>query len=281
MKKIIGVCLLLFSASLLARDFTNLIVQDLNLNYELPTGSATLSRVYFPNGNVDWNNPPNVEVIKDKGTLLLVNGREKFEFPKVPKFIENLNKAIIEEFNIYSEANKFELDFAKLDFISPEDRTLLKKAWGQCFESNFQDGYNLFDQLLEGCLTNGEVQAAHFNSESYKKSSSWKELLLPKHLSESGQNNQQNSNRARMDNIYVKIVDHAVNISARYVGDFSGNVRMRGMSWYLYEEARIKLRLDSASFGWFNIKEQIFAQLEKDDSGKIIVERPHVYILLK
>lgn len=83
-----------------------------------------------------------------------------------------------------------------------------------------------------------------------------------------------------VENVGLSIKDQSFKAELTTKVVFNTTVKMNGKIYYQNEKNQIRLRLDSARAGFLNVLSKVFDQLEKNQSEKLIVQRPWVTIIL-
>lgn len=284
MKKMIGTCLALMIHSTIAlADFNYVLVEDFNINYNDPIGDASVSRILFPSGNFEWTTPQVLKITKAGADLVLDNGRQNFVIANAPEFVMSVSKFEVANLNFTAEKTDLSFSFDKFYLFAPEMDNLIDKFRFDCKEGNNRGHYTFFDKIFEGCLTNSTLTSSKVTM-IYRDTKSvqmnlFRALVNSVNLVSGGKLEKEESSHV-MENIKFRMKNHALTMEMLMHAQISGTVRMGGEGRFEQDKQRFSIRLDRATFGWFDIREEVFGELGKDTSGKIIVERPYIYVKL-
>jgi len=286
-KMFLSISLCLLTTLTAYADFSYILVDKLNINYNDPQGIADVNKILFPDGNFNWDTPQKLTIKKSGNDMQLDNGRQVFTIFNAPNFVMSVSKFELVNLNFVALEQDLDFSFDKFNLFSPDGDTLINNFHFQCKEGVNRSSYTFFDKIFEGCFTNSELESSRVTM-IYRDN----EKLLQTHLMQSifnsintivSQKNQQqiqSESTNVMENIKFHMKKHSFSMEALVHAQLSGTVRMGGKGQFMQEEQQFKVQLDRATFGWFNILDQVFSELEKDTSGKIIVQRPNVFIKL-
>lgn len=240
---------------------TNIQVQDFNFTYKDPHGAGVaqvFSRSQFvPKASLE------VSVDKiDKDFKIAVTGAEteEFEFKNAPAFMTDAETISVDALNLILGAD-LSLTLRSAKFSSKTSSMILDNLSLACSRdsSHTED----MDQLLSGCVKKMSLKSGKFSSGFLEES-------MVEVLGSVG-----------ISSLDFKIENGKYNLQGQVKAQMSGKVKSNGQASYDSATGVLTLKISEVKFGILGITGKVFDELRKNESDKLKVKQPYLYITLK
>lgn len=262
-KTLIG--LMLIGAPFTFADFTTVRITDFTGSYDKPDGRATASELVIPS-----KNKSKIEITlrgDDKGYLLSFEDREYY-FENPPAIINDIYTGNWKDLNYVTSGRKLSASVGTFTSVVEYSDTSLRGLSVNCSEARVFENYG--HQILDGCLTNSQMNLSYFKSSSSRKLLNILEDLPGIRAS-----------NTVVKNGSIKISNKSFNMIAEVDIGMSAKVKIEGKTEFQDDQKRVVIRIDKAKASFINIKNKIFDELKKSESDTFKVQNPYLYILLK
>lgn len=200
-----------------------------------------------------------------------------FEWSDAPSLLMNLESAQWSAIGVKSSPQSFVTKAQSLNLNREKDQINFRNFLLDCKLT--KPSHPSFSQtFLEACL-NGQSRATLTSFQKTDKSATTSKLLqdlmmavTPYEIAPLSQ--------TTVDDVEIKINRQSFEAQLTTKVVFNTTVKLDGMVYYENDQNRIRLRLDKAKAGFLNVLSKVFEQLEKNQSDKLIVQRPWVTIIL-
>lgn len=273
MKHLVLTLPLLISLNAFAVD-PKVDLKEFNFSYQAPTGHGTASS--FSHNQALNDHSVTVEVSKiDEAFAVAVRGSETHDLTvkDAPAFVKDAQTMEIENLNLSYE-DSLSLSLVRGEFVSTDDELSLVNLSLDCYKDLEQA--DAMDQLLSGCTKNMRLKSAKFSSSSHEKN-------LLHALSDSVMKAAGSHSRGdlKINNVDLKTVAGKFDLSADVRAQVSGKVKSRGDVSYNAQNKMLTVRISEVKFGILSITGQVFSELKKQQSAKLQVKEPFVYLTVK
>lgn len=236
-------------------------VQDFNFDYNDPQGSG-VARVFSRTG---FFTEEQLEVSverTDKNFRIVASGAEteEFELKDAPSFM--------------TEAEKMSVAGLNFSFNKDLDLTVKQANFHSRTSSMNLDDFSLscsrdlslpleIDQIVAGCTKKMSLASGKFSSSSM--ANAMVEVL----------------GGVGMTSLDFKIIEGKYNLQGQVKAQISGKVRSSGEAKYDSQTGVLTLKISEVKFGILNVTGKVFDELRKNESEKLKVKQPYLYVTLK
>jgi hypothetical protein len=246
---------------------------------KLPTGSIkNLTSNYVSprgNGNAQYINLSEfgeytdaaLEVENYNGLLMFMLDDKNFEIDISMLGVTDADKIDLKAMSFNHNENEIKLSASSLKANDPDFNASISSPSINCRKSAEYD--DVKDQILSACLTTGYLSLGRINFQNNK--SHFYNLVDEGTLGSS----------FKLD--YLKLNINRNSFKGEFKGDVSKGikVKMEGNTWYNPESNVVKIKIDKAKAGFINIKNTIFKELKNNESDKLRVDKPYIFISLE
>jgi hypothetical protein len=252
MKRIMIIGLVTCSTSVLA-EFPLGNISEFTGSYSEPSGKATASNWEYK--DLSYKAPVDIEIEKQAGLMYLSIENNEFEFDQIPKEIEQLQFIDWSAFNLQSDGKKFQLNLESLlgnSVSSTDSHSIdLKKLNIECDNLESTEERTIAEEFLDSCLNNyGNFSVGSMVTVKDGKTET---------VSNVNFNTDQNKLTFKMK---------------------AKGFTLKGRGEIYFEDDSIKIKIDKAKAGMFNAKSKLFKEFKKQESDKLIVNKPWIEIIL-
>jgi hypothetical protein len=248
-------------------------IKNLNFAYNAPTGTGKVEEINIPSMEVAANLvdiSANVDIAKNTATLNF--GGANMEMNPIPDLLKDLQTADIVSLVLDVTSTELNMTGTRIFYKTSKEGMALENFRGKCLVNNSTlPSYK--DKVLDYCTTDGDVYIGKFTQQSGQALTTIASAL-DKSTFGSGKMLEDASD-IRSLNFDTK--NHDMSGSVTIDGK---TIRFWGGSWYLAETKTMKIKIDRAKWGLFNITDRMFGELKQKESAKFIVQRPFVYLIL-
>ena len=241
------------------------IINNLNANYVSPRGSGTAKHINLEEfGQFD---NAKLEVENYNGLLMFSVEDKSFELDLSMLGINDADKINLGQLHFTNQGKQIKLSLGSAAANDTEFNLGINGGSINC--TRIQELTDIKDDLLNACLKNGNFSINRFNMQS--AGSQFYNILNEAPL----------GSDIKLESIRLNISNNSLR------GELKGNVtqdvkvKIEGGSWYNPANNEIKLRIDKAKAGWFNVKKTLFKELSKMQSDTLKVRSPYIYFYLK
>lgn len=251
----------LFFYSSIAISATNVHVQDFNFTYKDPNGigqAKVFSRAFVsPAAALEVN----VDKI-DKDFKISVSGAEseEFEFKDAPSFMTEAETMNISGLNLKLET-ELNLTLQSAKFYSKASSMALENLSLSCMRDS--SSAEEMDQLINGCIKKMNLTSGKFSSALIEES--MVEVL----------------GGVGVSSLDFNIANGKYDLQGHVKAQVSGKVKSTGQASYDGQTGVLTLKINEVKFGILNVTGKVFDELRKNESDKLKVKQPYLYISLK
>lgn len=269
MKTVSLMFLLLVIPCLAIAEFPAIKITNFDVSYTDPSGSGTATSFETPNEYVTLKDKSfDILFIKKDGTFIFTYGSNEFLLESPPTMLLDANNFDWSNFNLISGGNKINLSLDSLNYQSTTESGLLRSLKIDCTENGSNDD-ELGVKLLDSCLKQSKISLQQMRTVTNATLVNF----IPKVVF-----NEEAQETTEIKNLILNVANHTFALKVTAKLDITATLKANGKVWYLKDENKIKIQLDKAKVGFFSVKGKIFAEFEKDTSGKIVVQRPYIYM---
>jgi hypothetical protein len=245
MKKIIVAMALGLSSVSSFADFPESNIQEFQGSYNSPSGTAKANRFSFT--GVDFGENPEFSVEKQAGVFFLETPNESLQIEGLPEMISELQELRWNGVSLKTVPGSIDLDLLNITGSAPDNSLLINDLKLDCQHGVVQG--ELMEEILDSCLnTNGVFT-----------------LKLVKTTKE--------GKTDKIENIWLSTKDTKMSFKLKAAG---ATIKGRGATFY--EANTVKIRIDKAKAGFFNVRGKLFKELKKMESENISVNLPWIEI---
>lgn len=260
----------LFSLSTTLFAAPSVQVTNFNFEYQDPRGQGTADEFSARNFQEE---AITVEVVKqNKDFYLKAHGAANGEYvlKNAPDLLTEAKNISFKAFDL-SFQNNFIATLEEGYFESQDSELLLQNFSLNCSlnlsEMDFQD------QILSGCMKSLTLRSSKFTSTSSMTNTFLGSLVM-------GMTGGAPSNFG-ITGLDLKVNGGNFNLTAEVKAQISGKAKSYGQMSYDSAMKLLTVRIDEVKFSVLNVTKQVFDELKKNESEKMKVSRPYVYIKLK
>jgi hypothetical protein len=247
-------------------------IKNLNFSYSAPTGTGKVEQIDIPSMDVAATMvdiSANVDISNNKATLNF--GGANLEMTPIPDLLKDLQTADIVSLVLDVTSTELNMTGTRIFYKTSKDGMALENFRGKCLVNNSTlPGYK--EKILDYCTTDGDVYIGKFTQQSGQAVSTIASAL---DIATLGSGKTLESSDIRSLNFDTRNHDMSGSVSID-----GKTIRFWGGSWYVAEQKTMKIRIDRAKWGLFNITDRMFGELKQKESAKFIVQRPFIYLIL-
>lgn len=247
--------------STLSLSASTIQVQDFNFEYKDPQGSG-VAKVFSRTG---FFTSEQLEVSverNDSNFRIVASGAEteEFEFKNAPAFMTEAERMSVSGLNLSFNQN-IDVNVREANFYSRTSSLGLDTLSLNC--SRDLGHKEEIDQIISGCTKKMSLTSNKFSSSSM--SSAMIEVL----------------GGVGVSSLDFKIIDGKYNLQGQVKAQVSGRVKSSGEAKYDANSGVLTLKINEVKFGILSITGKVFDELRKNESDKLKVKQPYLYITLK
>jgi hypothetical protein len=247
-------------------------IKDFNFNYTSPRGKGTAENFVFSLKRTSPLAPSQVDVeklgsdfkFKVSGTI-----NDEFEFKNAPDLLLDAQTIQLKKFH-FLFLNKLESSAESASFISPEQDLRLSRFFLSCVKA--ADDSDLQNQVINGCLKQLSLSTLKISSKSFYENNIVSSLV--KTLGNSL------GFDVDVENVDLKVNNGKYELGAMLRAQVSGKVKSSGSSSYDTSKKILAIKINEVKFSFLDITDQVFDELKKNESEKMTVKKPYVYLNL-
>jgi hypothetical protein len=262
-------CIALALCSGIAHAETQINVKNFNFSYQNPQGEGKATSFSRSLTTASESVSVAVEKFNNDFHIQVTGGEEhEFIFKNAPSFLTDAETMNLSELNLdLNEQLNLRVSSARFD--SRSDSLKLDGLALSCQKLGIAE--NVMDQLISGCIQKMTFKSSKFSSQDT-------DALISSVLSESLATN--------LAGIGVNSVDLSTNngkfdLSGEVKAQISGKVKSHGNLSYDAASGKLTIKISEVKFGFLNITNKVFDELKKQESDKLTVKAPYVYLTVK
>lgn len=276
MKRSTLLTLLFFITPPVFAEFLQMDIQQFQGQYRAPSGEGSASRFQIPEQLENAQNI-NLSIEKTETGYTLVTPSSRYDWGDVPDLLMDVNALRWNGVNVSGATKRFMTNFSSL-FIERESSHMSLKSFLLDCQMTTQSHEDFVETLLESCINGvgtarlNEFQKNDKTIEGHQLMMNFLMAITPHEIAPLSE--------TKIEEINLKINRQSFEASLKTKVVINTTVKMSGAVFYEQDKSQIRLRLDKAKAGFLNVHSQIFEQLEKAQSEKLIVQKPWVTIIL-
>lgn len=241
--------------------------------YILDRGTGHADIWHLP-GEVPFNDVQ-FEIYKEEASLRLVHPNGEQVFEEIPEFILGVEKLVINSINHSTSSIIVKSSVESLEGFNPTNHLLVEQAKLDCQKDSQLSSE--WRKVLDACTTDGKVSFSHMLIQETTRSQSPLASFLRAIL---GKANSLATNDTELDNFLLSVSRNKFKIDVKAHLDIKVSLTVNGDIEYLPhgEKNVVKIKIDKAKAGFFNITDKVFTALEQRQSNRMTVQRPYVYL---
>jgi hypothetical protein len=247
-------------------------VTDFNFNYQNPHGEGKATS--FSRSSKINQGEAQVTVDRlDRDFRFSVTGAEtqEFELKNAPSLMTDAETMSVGGFNLnISEQIDLSLDSAR--FTSKDDVLKLDGVALNCLRQ--AESKEIMDQLILGCIQKINFKVSKYSSQQVLNSF---QTILEEAVGE----NPFEKNNLSVSSVALKANAGKYELSADVKAQVSGKVTSKGNFSYDPTNGIIAIKISEVKVAFLNITSKVFDELKKNESEKLRVKQPFVYISIK
>ncbi len=256
MKRIFTLSLLLSSS--LAWSISFVKVKNFNFNYANGLGIGQAA---------------SFDVVKNQSQIKVTKVGTDLEFSS-PLLDDNIvwkdapamildSKVDVKGFNL--DLDKKVITSLTSALFTSDSRMSLQGLTADCLRKAASD---VFEEVIAGCLSEGNLKVASFDSQSLNEFVS----LIADEI---------DLKNVTVKSLNLNVKNKAFTMSLSTKIGVNGTIRARGTTDVDYQNKKAVIKVDEVKFGILNITSKFFAEIEKMKSESVEVRRPYIYLTYK
>lgn len=255
MKKVFTLSLLLTST--LVWSVSSLKVQNFNFKYSDGIGSGTAS---------------DFEIITSQTQISVTRSGSDLEFSspvfEAPIVWTNAPGLILDSkvsvtgfnFNLQKELTS---SLSRGEFVS-EDKMTIQNVNVTCSRAQ---GTDVYEQVISGCLNKGTIKVANFESMGFESFiAQMTDTVEPE--------------GTQVRSLNLTLDKKNFNLSATAKIGVNGTLKAKGTADVDYKNKKAVVKVNEVKFGFLNITNQFFTELQKKEIKGLVVKKPYIYYSL-
>ncbi|HXH75884.1 MAG TPA: hypothetical protein VNJ08_13015 [Bacteriovoracaceae bacterium] len=246
-------------------------IKDFNFNYSDPSGKGVAAE--FSYGGLKNTGSVTIEVekiLEDFKLKVYGSVAAEYELKKAPDLLTKAQAIDLKAFNLKFK-ERLNISLAEASFVSPDEELKLTNFNLDCSRDELMT--ELKDQVINGCISQMSLKSARFSSQSFHESD------LISALSSSLTN-------AVGSGVGIAGLDLKVNagkyeLSAVVKAQISGKAKSHGQVSYDASKKLLTIKITEVKFSVLNVTSKVFDELKKNESEKMKVKQPYVYLTLE
>lgn len=246
-------------------------VSDFNFDYKNPHGegsAATFSR--------STKSQAGVQVIVDridKDFKFAVTGAEnqEFELKNAPSVMTEAEAMTVSGFNL-NVSEQVDMSLQSARFTSKDDILKLDGLSLNCQRA--PESKEVLDQFILGC-----IQRLNFKVKKYSSQELLKSLAYV--LEEAVGVTELQKGNLSISSVALKVTNGKYELSADVKAQVSGKVTSKGSFGYDTGTGVLSIKISEVKIAFLNITSKVFDELKKNQSEKLKVKEPFVYLTVK
>ncbi len=243
-------------------------VTNFNFEYTSPMGEGEVDSFSF-NGQTFESAHVSVEKVVDKFKLVLTGSQTgEFLVGDLPSFVQDADAMSVTGLNV-NLGQTASVDLGDGQFDSKDDSLSISGLHLNCNRN--QSEKEAMDQLLKGCTESMSFKVSKFVSDSRSSVA----VVLANAIS-----------KASRGSVKIKDLDFKSNagkytLSANVDAALSGKAKSNGNLSYDSSTGVLTVKISEVKFGILTVTGQVFSELKKNQTDKLKVKEPYVYITVK
>jgi len=223
------------------------LVENLNLDYQQGSGTATAAKAQFVVEEQSWNfTNATFDVREQAGYLVIERPSEGFSYTLEASFLKDVDAAKARGVWFDYAPGKILARAASAQLVKSGDATNLTKLALTC-----RAAARTTDPI-DACIYSGTFTLDKLSSAA---------------------------RALEVSEVDLAIIKGKTTFEVRIGG--IGKINGNGTTTHLPEQGEIKIKVDKVKLGILSITGQFFDQLEKNESETLRVERPYIYVVYK
>jgi hypothetical protein len=247
-------------------------VTDFNFNYKNPHGEGSASS--FSRSSKAKQGEAQVIVDRfDRDFKFSVSGTEtqEFELKNAPSLMTDAETMSVGGFNL-NISEQIDLSLNSARFTSKDDVLKLDGVALNCLRQ--AESKEIMDQLILGCIQKLNFKVSKYSSQQVLNSF---QTILEEAVGE----NPFEKNNLSVSSVALKANAGKYELSADVKAQVSGKVTSKGNFSYDPTNGIIAIKISEVKVAFLNITSKVFDELKKNESEKLRVKQPFVYISIK
>jgi len=238
---ILACALVVMSAPAMANDY-EASVTNFNLNYNSPSGTANSAKLRYGQYNYPGHTQYKVEL--QAGILTLETPDDLVQLDNLPDSLSQVDALVVNDLNLLSNSSSLGLRFNHLKTRTQKSALDIQRLSVNCGYRASNDTF--IHEVLDSCFNN----TGRLGLGSYKDKG--KEIL---------------------GSTIFSIYNNRMNFQVMSQGH-----KIRGNGKSYYSNGMLRIRIDKAKVGIFNVRRRLFNELNKLQSDKVSVHEPWVEV---
>jgi len=258
---------LLFSASISASQVE---IKNFSFNYQDPSGKGVaenfdfkLKRILAPSEILVEKVNRNF-IFKSSGTI-----NQEFVLENAPDIMLDAQKMFIKKLNLNLNS-KFDFSIEAGSFTSPEDDLQLSRLNLSCSRELKEN--KIENQVIQGCVSQLKLTTSNLHSKSFALNN------LISNLFDDSQTIKRPS--VNVENVDLKVSSGKYELSAMVKAQISGKLKSSGNVTYESSKKLMAIKISEVKFTFLDITDEVFDELKKNESEKMKVKKPYIYLSL-
>lgn len=268
MKKIL---VLLFITSIAHAQVSQVEVKNFNFDYTAPRGEGTAEAFSYQK---QMNEAQKVSVEKlGEDFKIVLEGVEnqEIDFKNPPSLIKDAEQIKLSAFNFIFQ-NKVSLSMARALFQSPGKSMDLSNLSLNCDRAMAYP--EVMEQVIVGCIQQMSLKTTGFSSQG----EGGVDQALMKAID---LGHDELLGATTIKNVDFKLTQGKFQFSAEIKAQISGKATGSGTVNYEADGKKVTVKVSEVKFGILNVTSQVFDELKKQESPKMKVSKPYIYITLE
>jgi hypothetical protein len=267
MKKLAAMLGSLFTTIVLSST-PSLEIKDFNFNYNDPSGKGTASQfVYqlkdqFGASTVEVNKTGRDFHVKVAGTI-----EGAYIFRNAPELLTEAQAINVRELN-FNFTDKLSASVGSAVFNSPDQKLKLQKFTLSCLRD--LSLVNFYNQAINGCIKQLNLKSSLVSSQSLYEDNLLS--LMTKAISNVL------GVEVEIADLDLRINSGKYDLSAQIKAQISGKAKSNGEVSYDVKKRILSIKINEVKFTMFDVTSQVFDELKKQESSKMKVKKPYVYL---
>jgi len=220
-------------------------------------------------------NDVHFEIYKEEASLRLVHPNGEQVFEEIPEFILGVEKLVLKSIQHSTNSLIVKSSIEAIVGFNPTNHLVIEKAKLECLKDSQMSSE--WRKVLDACTTDGTVSFSHMLIQETTRGQSPLASFLRAIL---GGINPLATNDTELDNFMLSVNRNKFKIDVKAHLDIKVNLTVDGDIEYMShgEKNVVKIKIDKARAGFFNITDKVFSALEQRQSTRMTVQRPYVYL---
>jgi hypothetical protein len=235
----------------------NIHIQEFSGTYSSPKGKAQAKYFVVPFiDNPQDHQNANFSFELADTILYLESSHDQYRFENIPTKIQRIQNLVWRELNFTMGEKSLSGSLQRASFKSQTRMGSLNTLLLNCSgKTQGHQSLSILERGLINCFQEGFLNLKSFSS---RKNSGGSTL--------------------RVQNLSLEISNHDFLLIGNVEMDISFDIRAHGKISYRPTEKLIIIKLNKAMASFLNVTDKVFEELEKNQSSKLQVKRPYIYL---